>query len=193
MPDQEFTPSLPFDFDVSDSDIDPQQLEGADGPCFEDQSDFEVPIVPLRSVSKEDRDAYIRLSLVNGIGPRTLASLVDYFGSATDVLKASQSQLGKVKRIGPKLTTLIRDASRSDLLERVYEHCVTHSVQIIVPGIKIFLDCYQRLLIHRCCYSFAVLLKNVTRYRSVWWELATVLITAEPWLKDSPRGLLCAA
>lgn len=134
MPDQEFTPSLPFDFDVSDSDIDPQQLEGADGPCFEDQSDFEVPIVPLRSVSKEDRDAYIRLSLVNGIGPRTLASLVDYFGSATDVLKASQSQLGKVKRIGPKLTTLIRDASRSDLLERVYEHCVTHSVQIIVPG-----------------------------------------------------------
>ncbi|MCU0712981.1 MAG: DNA-processing protein DprA [Pirellula sp.] len=134
MPDNEFTPPLPLDFDLSEIEQDDHELEGADGPCFEDHDEFEVPIVPLRSVSQEDRDAYIRLSLVNGIGPRMLAALVDYFGSATDVLKASQSQLSKVKRIGPKLSTLIRDASRSDLHERVYEHCLAHSVQIIVPG-----------------------------------------------------------
>lgn len=138
MPENEFTPSLPLEFDSLDDDAASNEFEGADGPCFEDDDDFEVPITPLRSVSKEDRDAYLRLSLVNGIGPRTLASLVDYFGSATDVLKASQTQLGKVKRIGPKLATLVRDASRSDLLEKVYEHCAASQVQIIVPGDRDF-------------------------------------------------------
>ncbi|MFN7291442.1 MAG: DNA-processing protein DprA [Pirellula sp.] len=138
MPENEFTPSLPLDFGSPEIEAASDEFEGADGPCFEDHDDFEVPITPLRSVSKEDRDAYLKLSLVNGIGPRTLASLVDYFGSATDVLKASQSQLGKVRRIGPKLATLVRDASRSDLLDRVYEHCVANQVQIIVPGDRDF-------------------------------------------------------
>lgn len=138
MPENEFTPQLPLDFDPPNVGATDDEFEGADSPCFEDHNEFEIPISPLRSVSMEDRDAYIKLSLVNGIGPRTLASLVDYFGSASDVLTASQAQLGKVKRIGPKLATLVRDASRSDLLERVYEHCAANQVQIVVPGDQSF-------------------------------------------------------
>jgi DNA processing protein len=60
--------------------------------------------------------------------------LVDRFGSASAVLEATLAQLGKVARIGPKIATLIRDASRSDLYERVQQHCLQHSVRILVPG-----------------------------------------------------------
>lgn len=140
MPDNEFTGFLPLDLDTNHLPVpspDPvliDELDGTEGPCFEDHDEFEVPVAPLRSISTEDRDAYIRLSLVNGIGPRMLAGLVDFFGSPSEVLQASQSQLGKVKRIGPKLATLIRDASRSDLLERVKDHCAASQVQILVPG-----------------------------------------------------------
>ena len=53
-----------------------------------DSSDW-VP--PIRSVPDEDRESFIRLSLVNGVGPRLLAGLVDHFGSADAVRKATLS------------------------------------------------------------------------------------------------------
>ena len=91
-------------------------------------------VPPIRSVPDEDRESFIRLSLVNGIGPRLIAGLVDHFGSAEAVLKATLSQLGQVPRIGPKLSTFIREASQCDLAERVFQHCSDHGVQIIVAG-----------------------------------------------------------
>jgi DNA processing protein len=116
-------PDLPFDVESPN-----------EGPCFDADSEFEVAAAPLRTVSVEDRDAYIRLSLVNGIGPRTLAALVDRFGTATAVLKATLGQLGQVARVGPKLATLIRDGAKSDLYERVLAHSQSHGVRILVPG-----------------------------------------------------------
>ncbi len=91
-------------------------------------------VPPIRSVPDEDRESFIRLSLVNGVGPRLLAGLVDHFGSADAALKATLSQLGQVPRIGPKLSTLIRDSSQSDLAECVFHHCKEHNVQIIIAG-----------------------------------------------------------
>ena len=91
-------------------------------------------VPPIRSVPNEDRESFIRLSLVNGVGPRLIAGLVDHFGSAEAVLKATLSQLGQVPRIGPKLSTLIRDSSQCDLAEQVFQHCNDHGVRIIIAG-----------------------------------------------------------
>ncbi|XZE46075.1 DNA-processing protein DprA [Pirellulaceae bacterium SH467] len=129
MPDDLVTKSL-FD---SDELVAPQ---GTDGPCFDDTDalPFEVAIPPIRLVPKEDREPYLRLALIGGVGPRTLAALVHHFGSARDIANATLQDLGKVNGIGPKLSALIRDGIQSDLLERVQQHCVEHSVQILVPG-----------------------------------------------------------
>ncbi|HUP79855.1 MAG TPA: DNA-processing protein DprA [Pirellula sp.] len=125
-----------FLFDLSPSiDAPENAMEDDREPLdyISDSDGFEwVP--PIRSVPDEDRESFIRLSLVNGVGPRLLAGLVDHFGSADAALKATLSQLGQVPRIGPKLSTLIRDSSQSDLAERVFQHCKEHNVQIIIAG-----------------------------------------------------------
>lgn len=109
---------------------------GADGPCFEDPdvAPFEIAIPPIRHVPKEDREAYLRLALIGGVGPRTLAALVQHFGSAQNVTKATLKELGQVHGVGPKLSTLIREGVQSDLLEQVQQHCAEHSVHILIPG-----------------------------------------------------------
>jgi len=125
-----------FLFDLSPSiDAPENEIEDDREPLdyISDSDGFDwVP--PIRSVPDEDRESFIRLSLVNGVGPRLLAGLVDHFGSADAALKATLSQLGQVPRIGPKLSTLIRDSSQSDIAERVFQHCKEHNVQIIIAG-----------------------------------------------------------
>ena len=80
-----------------------------------------------------ERYAYAKLALVSGIGPRLIRNLVEYFGSATEVLKASLRQLGEVERIGPQLAASVRDAASNDLLERVMVHCQQQGVAIRLP------------------------------------------------------------
>lgn len=124
-----------FLFDLNPS------IEGAE-EAFEDRepidyvqdSDTSDWVPPIRSVPNADRDSFIRLALVNGVGPKLLAGLVDHFGSAGEGLKATLSQLGQVPRIGPKLSTLIRDSGSSDLADRVLQHCSEHEVKIILAG-----------------------------------------------------------
>jgi DNA processing protein len=115
--------------DASDNAI--EDLEPLDYVQDSDTSDW-VP--PIRSVPKEDRDSFIRLALVNGVGPKLLAGLIDHFGTANAVLHATLSQLGQVPRIGPKLSSLIKDSGTSDLAERVFQHCSKHDVRIILAG-----------------------------------------------------------
>ncbi len=108
-----------------------EDREPLDYVSDEDTADW---LPPIRSVPDEDRESFIKLALVNGVGPRLLAGLVDHFGSASDVLKATLAQLGHVPRIGPKLSSLVRDSRTSDLAERVFNHCGEHSVKIILAG-----------------------------------------------------------
>ena len=122
----DFSPSIDLPENSVDDDREPLD--------YVPDSDTTDWVPPIRSVPDEDRDSFIRLSLVNGVGPRLLAGLIDHFGSATEVLKATLSQLGQVARIGPKLSTLIRDSRSSDLADRVLQHCNEHGVSIIVAG-----------------------------------------------------------
>ena len=125
-----------FLFDLSPSiDLPEKSVDEDREPLdYVPDSDTADWVPPIRSVPDEDRASFIRLSLVNGVGPRLLAGLIDHFGSATEVLKATLSQLGQVSRIGPKLSTLIRDSGSSDLADRVLQHCNEHGVRIIVAG-----------------------------------------------------------
>ncbi|MEQ1825962.1 MAG: DNA-processing protein DprA [Pirellula sp.] len=121
-------------------DLDPP-VDAFDESIIEDEVPLESDLgdsgswaAPIRSVPQHDRDAFIKLALVGGVGPKLIAALIEHFGSASEVLNASLSQLGQVPRIGPKLSTLIRDGSQSDLWDRVLSHCKDHGVEIILAG-----------------------------------------------------------
>jgi DNA processing protein len=81
-----------------------------------------------------DRLDYLRLALVPGVGPRTLAALLEFFGSPAEVLRASLSRLGEVERVGPKIATAIRDASQSEFAAQVVKKCEEQRVTILMPG-----------------------------------------------------------
>lgn len=103
-------------------------------PFDDDSEETSQWVSPIRAVETQDREAFLRLALVNGVGPRLLAALMEHFGSAREVLNATLSQLGQVPRIGPKISTLIRDGAQSDLPQRVVQHCSDHDVQIVFIG-----------------------------------------------------------
>ncbi len=90
--------------------------------------------VVLPTIAFDEREAYLRLSLIPGIGPRTMARLLNEFEKPSNVLTASLGQLGAVQKIGPKLASGIRDARHDDLVHRVVEHCQDHEVEILYPG-----------------------------------------------------------
>lgn len=53
----------------------------------------------------------LRLTMVPGVGPRTMQLLLNRFGSPADVLSASPSDLQSVKGVGPKLVNAIRSST----------------------------------------------------------------------------------
>jgi DNA processing protein len=109
-------------------------LEEAASESWSEEDQEAGWVEPIRSVPQQDRDALIRLALVNGVGPKTIAALIQHFGSAQEALSATLSQLRQVARIGPKLATLIRDGAQSDLFDRVQSHCCDHGVSIALAG-----------------------------------------------------------
>ena len=54
-----------------------------------------------------DREAYIILNLVSGIGPVRLRKLVDHFGKPTRILEVSVKELSSVYGISGELATEI--------------------------------------------------------------------------------------
>jgi len=90
--------------------------------------------VSIPEIGDDDRHAFLRLTLVPGIGPRIMSRLLTHFGTAAAVLDATLSQLGEVERVGPKLAVSIQDSRRSDLVDRVIDHCQDNEIDIIYPG-----------------------------------------------------------
>lgn len=88
--------------------------------------------IVIKSETENRRD-YLRLGLVNGVGPRLMASLLGYFETPSNVLAASRTQLNEVARVGPKLSDAICNARHDDCVDRVLEHCNAHHVRILIP------------------------------------------------------------
>ncbi len=76
-------------------------------------------------------DATLMLSLLPGVGPRTLASLLEHFETAQDVLKAPGTELALVPGVGPKLIHTIRTAHHHVDLERIINECSKQQINIV--------------------------------------------------------------
>jgi DNA processing protein len=90
--------------------------------------------IAIPDISEEDQHGYLTLTLVPGLGPKTMARLLAHFGSPQNVLKGTLRELGEVERIGPKLATAIHDAARSDLTDQVLDHCRDHEIDLLYPN-----------------------------------------------------------
>lgn len=55
----------------------------------------------------DSREAIVALNMVDGVGPVRLRQLLDHFGEAEAILKASRAQLERVHGIGPELADSI--------------------------------------------------------------------------------------
>lgn len=100
---------------------------------FSDEMDGDSA-VPIRGVPDSDREAFIRLALIHGVGPKLMAGLINHFESATHTLNATLSQLGQVPRVGPKLAASIREGSQSDLYDKVLSHCRDANIDVVLIG-----------------------------------------------------------
>lgn len=82
------------------------------------------------------------LSMIPGVGPRTLSALLQRFGSPAAVLAAQPGQLAAVHGVGPKLVHAIRNATDFVAVESILRWCREHDTQLIRRGD----DDYPKLL-----------------------------------------------
>lgn len=79
-----------------------------------------------------ERLAQLQLALVEGVGPKTRRALLEHFGSAEQVLGASQDKLSRVDGVGPKISRRIVDAVRDLDLNGELEACQQHQIAVIL-------------------------------------------------------------
>ena len=87
------------------------------------------------SIAQLDRDLkdYLALVLTTGVGPITLAALLERFDSATAVLTAAPNDLAEVPGVGVALARRIRSQEFRERAEQVVELCERDSVAILRP------------------------------------------------------------
>lgn len=75
--------------------------------------------------------ATLQLSMLPGLGPRTLTSLLDQFGDAQGVLSATGPELAEVRGVGPKLVHVIRTASHHVDVESIIRWCAENDAAVV--------------------------------------------------------------
>jgi DNA processing protein len=78
--------------------------------------------------------ALLTLHLIPGLGPRLTAALLQRFGSAEAVLRASAAQLREVPYLGGKLAADLAEAVQRVNVEREMEQMDRHGVRLLVLG-----------------------------------------------------------
>jgi DNA processing protein len=73
----------------------------------------------------------LRLTLVPGVGSRTMQLLLERFGSPGEALQASLSELREVEGVGPKLSMAIAAARHSQDAEQEYRRCCELGIQLL--------------------------------------------------------------
>ncbi len=79
-------------------------------------------------------EATLRLAMLPGVGPRTLAALIDVFGSAANVLSASGAELAAVPGVGKRLVHTIRTADHHVDTAAILRWCREHDCRLVCRG-----------------------------------------------------------
>jgi DNA processing protein len=61
----------------------------------------------------DSREALVALNLIEGVGPVRVRQLLEFFGEATTILKASKAQLVQVRGIGDDTAESIANWEKS--------------------------------------------------------------------------------
>lgn len=83
--------------------------------------------------ARDDLHSYLALALTTGVGPITLAALLDYFETPQAVLKASPNELAEVEGVGVALARRLRSTDGIELAEKVIEQCEQAGIDILLP------------------------------------------------------------
>lgn len=82
----------------------------------------------------EETNSALHLSMLPGLGPRTLTALIEAFGSPQAVLAAGESELAAVSGVGPKLVHTIRTASHFVDTESILQWCRKNDCDLLRKG-----------------------------------------------------------
>lgn len=90
-----------------------------------------APLSPPTTPPERDRsnDALLQLSLLPGIGPRTLRVLLDAFGNPAAALKADPMQIKSLPGVGDKIVHAIAHANDHVCVDSLYQWCRDHRVR----------------------------------------------------------------
>lgn len=79
----------------------------------------------------DDIESTLRLAMLPGVGPRTLADLLERFGTAAEVLAADAAALASVRNVGPKLVSAIRNASDHVDVVAIMQWCEDQQITLL--------------------------------------------------------------
>lgn len=85
-----------------------------------------------------DVQTVLQLCMLPGLGPRTLTSLLDGFGSAQAVLNATDTRLASVHGVGKKLIHTIRTATHHVDTAEILRWCHENDCHVISKGTNIY-------------------------------------------------------
>jgi len=86
---------------------------------------------PISTPIEFQQRALLTLSLVPGIGPKTLSSLLDYFEDAETVLSCDPVKLQSVSGVGTKLAREISLANETIDVEKLLQLCQHHEIELL--------------------------------------------------------------
>lgn len=81
-----------------------------------------------------ERLATLQLSMLPGLGPRTLTGLMEHFQTASAVLSASSAELAMVSGVGPKLIHTIETASHFVDTGSIIQWCQENDCDVLCKG-----------------------------------------------------------
>ena len=112
----------------------PDTIFGCSAPPWRTPSSLvSWPSIPIAAMTNHDADLIdtVRLSLVDGVGPRIRRRLLDRFGDPATVLAAAPSELREVEGVGPKLTERIIRAGDEIDAEGEIAFCRSQGIAIL--------------------------------------------------------------
>ena len=76
---------------------------------------------------------YLQVVLTTGVGPQTLAKLLDRFATAGDIVSASPTELAETEGVGIAVARRLRSGEFRELAQQVIEFCSERDIKILLP------------------------------------------------------------